>query len=225
VGRLRDPACHAALQPFQPDILCVACFPQILPASLLEWPRFGGLNLHPSLLPAYRGPAPLFWHFRNGEERAGVTVHIMDTRADSGDILLQEAFPLAEGTTGVALTRECARRGARLMVEALRGISTGILAASKQPVGGSCYPWPEAPDFEAPTTRSARWAFNFIRGVSAWGSVTITAGDRRLVTREAIGYTEAGTLGRPYERGDESRARIQFAPGILEAKLAADQRG
>jgi methionyl-tRNA formyltransferase len=222
VERLRDPACRAALEPFRPDVLCVSCFPQILPASLVEWPRLGGLNVHPSLLPAYRGPAPLFWHFRNGEEHAGVTIHIMDPGVDSGDILLQETFPIPEGITGPALTRDCARRGARLLVEALRGVAGRTLAASKQPAGGSCYSWPKAVDLEAPTTRSARWAFNFIRGVSAWGAVTIFAEGHRLVVREALGYTETGTLGRAYERSDTARARIQFAPGILEVTLAAD---
>jgi methionyl-tRNA formyltransferase len=224
VGRLRDPSCRAVLEPYQPDVLCVSCFPQILPGSVLQWPRLGGLNLHPSLLPAYRGPSPLFWQFRHDEERAGVTVHIMDTGADSGDILLQEAFPLEEGITGAALTRACARRGARLMAEALRGLAAGTLTGRKQPPGGSYYSWPAARDFEAPTTRPARWAYNFIRGVSGWGAVTILAGDRRFVTREAIRYEATGALGRAYECG-EGWARIQLAPGVLEVLLAVDTRG
>lgn len=225
VGSLRDPACRAALQAFRPEVLCVSCFPQILPASLLEGPRWGGLNLHPSLLPAYRGPAPLFWHFRNGEIQAGVTVHIMDPEADSGDILLQESFPIPEGITGAALTRACADRGARLMVEALRGVSARTLAARQQPGGGSYYSWPRPMDFEAPVTRSARWAFNFIRGVSAWGAVTIPVDGQRLVVREALDYTETGTLGGSCVRSDGRGARVQFTPGILEVRLAADRRG
>ena len=73
----------------RPDVICVACFPRLLPVSILALPRLGALNLHPSLLPSYRGPAPLFWVFHDGLERAGVTLHVMDAGADTGPIVAQ----------------------------------------------------------------------------------------------------------------------------------------
>jgi methionyl-tRNA formyltransferase len=222
VGRLREPECWAALESYRPDVLCVACFPQILPQPVLEWPRFGCLNLHPSLLPAYRGPAPLFWMFRNGEERAGVTIHRMDAGVDTGDILFQEAFAIPEGIGGDELERECARRGARLMVEAVRRLPSGTVPRRPQPEGGSYFSWPRAEDFVAEVTRPARWAFRFIRGVAGWGPVTIVAGERQFRVRQALGYTEKGYLGRACER-DGERVRIQFTPGVLD--VIADGEG
>jgi methionyl-tRNA formyltransferase len=218
VGWLRDAECRAALEPHRPDVLCVACFPQILPEAILHWPRFGCLNLHPSLLPAYRGPAPLFWMFRSGEEHAGVTIHIMDAGVDSGDILFQEAFEIPAGITGAELQRECGRRGARLMAEAVRRLPSGTLPRMKQPPGGSYHSWPQPSDFEAPVTRPARWAYNFLRGASDWAPVTIPIANHRFRARHAIGYTETGRLNGAYERSG-NRARIQFTPGILEVML------
>src|SRR5438067_10696883 len=116
VGRLAHPETLTALHDLRPDVLCVACFPRLLPRELLDLARHGGLNVHPSLLPAYRGPAPLFWVFHGhtshspsastslpvrsastdarpgahlwlpneGLGNAGVTVHVLDERADTG---------------------------------------------------------------------------------------------------------------------------------------------
>jgi methionyl-tRNA formyltransferase len=224
VRSLRDPACRELLEPYRPDVICVSCFSQILPETVLSWPRLGCLNLHPSLLPAYRGPAPLFWLFRNGERQTGVTIHIMDPEIDSGDILLQEAFVLPEGVHGSELMRQCAERGARLMVDAVRALHGGAARPRKQADGASYYPWPTSEDFTVPVTRPARWAFHFIRGVAEWGPVVIPAADRRFGVREALDYAEVGTLGRAFERVGE-RWRIQFTPGVLEVTLAADKRG
>src|SRR5205823_3279104 len=98
---------------------------KILPPELLDVPRVGCLNVHPSLLPAHRGPAPLFWTFRHGDPLAGLTVHWMDEGIDTGDIALQEEIPVAEGTSGLDLQRECLERGARLLVEVVQAVATG----------------------------------------------------------------------------------------------------
>ncbi len=97
-----DAGTLAALAALQPDVACVSCFSKIIPASLLALPPFGFLNLHPSLLPAYRGPHPLFWLFRQGEQETGVTLHFMDEGLDTGDIALQSPVQFPDGISGLA---------------------------------------------------------------------------------------------------------------------------
>jgi methionyl-tRNA formyltransferase len=90
----------AALGELRPDLACVACFPRRIPPPLLALPPLGFLNIHPALLPAHRGPAPLFWTLRAGERRSGVTLHLMDTGLDTGPIVAQAPIELPDGISG-----------------------------------------------------------------------------------------------------------------------------
>ncbi len=121
VGRMKDPAALAFLRDARPDYLVAACFPRLLPSSWLEIPAFGCLNLHPSLLPAYRGPTPLEDQLAAGETETGVTLHFMDETADSGDIVSQVRVPIDRQTTLDTLNRRTAEAGAMLLIEALQG--------------------------------------------------------------------------------------------------------
>lgn len=219
VGRPPDGATLAALAGLRADAACVACFPRRIPAPLLELPALGFLNLHPSLLPAYRGPAPLFWAFRDGERAIGVTVHFMDEQFDTGDIALQAPLELPDGISGAEADRACASLGGRLLVEALRGLQRGTLARRRQPDGGSYYSWPTADDFTLDLAWTARRAFNFMRGTAEWGRpYPVEAGGARLELAAALSYTEVGVLGAAYERSGRD-VRIQFAAGVLHALL------
>jgi methionyl-tRNA formyltransferase len=219
VDRLTDPDCLETLAGAAPDVICVACFPRILPPVLLALPRFGCLNLHPSLLPAHRGPAPLFWAFHAGDTHTGVTLHIMDERIDSGDLLLQKSLEIPEGIAGAELEAACSREGAGLMVDAVRALPGGGLPRCPQYETGSSYEsWPTLADLEVPTTRPARWAFNFIRGVGDWYPLWIPAGEQRLRVRRAIAWSLAGELGVPY-RVSRGEAWVQFSPGALHVEV------
>jgi hypothetical protein len=107
------------------------------------------------------------------------------------------------------------------MVEAVRRLPAGTLPRTPQPECGSYHSWPKPRDFEAPTSRPARWAFHFIRGVAEWGAVAIAAGGRQFLTRRALGYDAEAALSRPFERAAD-RVRIQFTPGVLE--VIVDER-
>ena len=109
-GNLRAPAVQNFVAKLAPDVACVACFAQRIPPALLAMPRHGFLNVHPSRLPAYRGPAPLFWQWRHGETQTGVTVHWMDERLDTGPIATQSALTLPDGSSGPQADQICARR-------------------------------------------------------------------------------------------------------------------
>ena len=116
----RDPLLMAQLAALQPDLMCVATFPWLLAPPLLTLPPCGTLNLHPSLLPRHRGPAPLFWVYYHNDRQTGVTVHCVNERADAGDMLCQEAFPLPRGYNIRDLHTTGAQCGARLLCRLLK---------------------------------------------------------------------------------------------------------
>jgi methionyl-tRNA formyltransferase len=219
VGSLSDAQTAALFLDLQPDLMVVACFPYIFPAELLQLPQHGCLNLHPSLLPAYRGPAPLFWIARNDEQITGVTLHFLDEGLDSGDIVAQTQIERVEGMTETALDRCCAEEGAELLLSAVRQLGQGQrLPRQPQPeVGASYFPWPGETDLIIPIDWPARRAFNFVRGAENWPLV-IKFDDAQFCIRIAISYALDQMLDQPYVLlGDE--LWVQFQPGVLRAKL------
>lgn len=224
VRDLKRPATLERLAAYEPDVILVACFPYILPRNLLELPRLGCFNLHPSLLPAYRGPAPLFWQLRCGEERTGVTLHRMTEQVDAGDIVAQAAVALPNGLTGPEADALLAGRGARLVLETLPRLAEGALRPRPQREDDSSYfPWPAAGDFQVSTGWPARRAFNFIRGTAEWGRPhSITIGREQFFIERALSYSTGHELGEPYVLlGRE--LWLRFSPGVLHARLAVSQ--
>lgn len=215
-GDLNNPAFLSGLRGLRPEAICVACFPRILPAPLLAAPRLGCLNVHPSLLPELRGPAPLFWAFRDGLRATGVSIHLMTERLDRGDIIVREAIAIPTGILGEEMDRRCSRLGGELLVRALRGLAAGDAPRTPQsPGSGSYRGWPRPADFEAPTSWPARRAFTFIRGISDWAEpALVRLGSRRIAVRSAVAFSGAGTLPAPcVPEGGE--LLVQFAPGTL----------
>jgi methionyl-tRNA formyltransferase len=192
VADVRSGATLEALAALKPDLICVACFPHLLPGALLQVPHRGALNVHPSLLPRYRGPFPLFWVFHDGLEQAGVSVHLMDTGADSGPIVLQEVVRLPDGIGYDQAERHCSDEGARLLVEAARLVATGLAAPRAQERGlVSWAPAPRDDDFVVTPDWPARRAFNFIRGLVDWQQpIYVEVAGRRLRAREALAWDE-----------------------------------
>ncbi|MCS6909496.1 MAG: hypothetical protein NZM11_02860 [Anaerolineales bacterium] len=192
VGRLRAPETLNLLHALAPDVLVTACFPRLLPAPWLAAPRLSCLNLHPSLLPAYRGPEPLFWQFRNAEPRTGVTLHFMDASADTGDIVAQAAVPFPDGLRYAEAEALTAQAGAELLVDALRRAGQGALPRRPQPdVGVSHAPRPAPPDLIIPADWPARRAFNFVRGAEPFGPFVIQADTGVLTVRAALEWAVA----------------------------------
>lgn len=119
IGSLQHRAAAAFRDSIDLDFIIVACFNRMLPKSWLESPRRGCINLHPSLLPAYRGPTPLEDQLANGETQTGITLHFMDEGADTGDIIVQKALPVPPGATLEDLNRLTAEAGARMLLRVL----------------------------------------------------------------------------------------------------------
>ena len=133
-GRFADDAAAAqeALRGACPDVLVVAAYGLILPPWLLDLPRLGCLNIHASLLPRWRGAAPIQRAIEAGDERTGITIMQMDAGLDTGDILMCESLPIAPDDTGATLHARLALLGGRLIVEALEAAACGGLACTKQ---------------------------------------------------------------------------------------------
>ena len=217
VGRLADEAALAAVASLRPDLICVACFPRILPAGWLALPELGCLNLHPSLLPAYRGPAPLFWQLRAGETATGVTVHYMNEGIDTGDIVAQAPVAYPEGASGLEVERLAAAACARLLVAALAAPS---LPRRPQPAAGATYqPFPDEEDRGIPTTWTARRAFSFARGAADMAPFWLDLGGRRVWVEPAFALDPGGTLDEPYQRRGQT-VRVRFEPGVVDFLLA-----
>jgi len=227
VGSLSDPRSLAALDSLAPDLICAACFPWLLPPAWLERPSLGCLNLHPSLLPGYRGPAPLFWQFRAGEQRTGVTLHFMDEGADTGDIVSQVEISFPDGITGLEADRLTAEAGTRLMVEVLAsppgplsrprspGRERGSFSRKPQPEAGASYQSrPSRSDLVIPILWTARRAFNFIRGAGEWGPFEIVVAGEKLRVSEALTYSPDARLGQPYRR-EGGELWVEFEEGVV----------
>ena len=124
---VRSPEFLELFRQLAPDLVVVVAFGQILPKEMLELPRLGCINVHPSLLPRYRGAAPLNWAIIRGDKKTGVTIMQMDEGMDSGDILLQEETIIGPRETFGELHDRLARRGAQLLMETIRMIEAGAI--------------------------------------------------------------------------------------------------
>lgn len=130
--KVREAESVEALRAFGADIFIVAAFGQILPKELLTMPKYGCVNIHASLLPKYRGAAPIQWAVINGEKESGVTIQQMGEGVDTGDILLKREIVLDPKETGESLYDKLSRLGAELIVEVLPEIEAGKVVPEKQ---------------------------------------------------------------------------------------------
>ncbi|HAA89269.1 MAG: Methionyl-tRNA formyltransferase [Thermoanaerobacterales bacterium 50_218] len=161
----------AGLQPFfaelMPDVIVVVSFGQLLPSWLLELPPLGCLNLHPSLLPAYRGPAPIQRAIINGEKETGVSTMFLNEKMDAGDIILQQRVEIGSETTFGELEQVLAEKGAQLMMETLRLVEQGKAPRIPQDEVKATYAPPIQPgEREISWDHQAEALFNKIRGMN-----------------------------------------------------------
>lgn len=120
------------MRALNPDVMVVVAFGQILPKALLDIPKYGCVNVHASLLPKYRGAAPIQWAVIRGEKVSGVTTMQMDVGLDTGDMLLKAEVPLAEDETGGSLHDKLSVLGGDLLIETLKGLEAGTIVPEKQ---------------------------------------------------------------------------------------------
>jgi methionyl-tRNA formyltransferase len=160
---------RAQLTALKPDAIIVVGYGRIIPQWMLDLPSLGNINLHASLLPKYRGAAPIQWAIANGETVTGVTTMRIDAGLDTGDILLQQQLPIAPDDTAETLAPRLASIGADLMVETLRGLKAGTIRPRPQDNSqASLAPILKKEDGLVDFSRSAEEIFNRIRGFQPW---------------------------------------------------------
>ena len=169
--RVREKENIEELQKYQADVIVVVAFGQILPKEILEMTPYGCINVHASLLPSYRGAAPIQWAVLNGEKVSGVTTMQMDEGLDTGDMLLKTEVPLEADETGGSLHDKLAQAGAKLCVETLDGLKAGTVIPEKQGDSPTAYASMLKKEMgEICWTRSAKEIERLIRGLNPWPS-------------------------------------------------------
>jgi methionyl-tRNA formyltransferase len=178
---VRTDAVLETIADLKPDLLVVVAFGQILPKRLITLPRYEAINVHASLLPRYRGPAPIQWAIINGEKETGVTTMAMDEGLDTGDILLMQTAPINPQDTAATLDDRLAKEGAGLLLETLELLRLGKIIPKSQDSADTSYaPLLKKKDGHINWERPAKDIENFIRGVNPWPGAFTFCGEQRL---------------------------------------------
>jgi methionyl-tRNA formyltransferase len=170
------------LEGMAPDVILVVAYGRIVPQWMLDLPKFGNINLHGSLLPKYRGAAPIQWAVANGETTTGVTTMRIDAGLDTGDMLLARAVPVAAHETAVQVYETLAPVGAQLMVETLAGLEAGTLYAQPQNhAQATLAPILTREDGWIDFSRTAKQIFDRWRGFQPWPGAHTILRDKKLI--------------------------------------------
>lgn len=169
--KIKSPEAVEQLRSYQADIFVAAAFGQILSKEILDMPRYGCVNIHASLLPKYRGAAPIQWAVINGEDKTGVTIMQMDEGLDTGDIIAQREVLIAQDETGESLFEKLSVLGADLLVETLDAISEDNVVRKKQDPALSSYArMLKKEDGRIDWSRTSKQIEQQIRGMNSWPS-------------------------------------------------------
>ena len=199
-AKVREPEFVELLREMAPDAIVVEDFGQILPKAILEIPKYGCINIHASLLPKYRGAAPIQWAVIDGEKETGVTTMFMNEGLDTGDMLEKAAVPLDEKETGGSLHDKLSALGGNLILSTLKGLEAGTLKGTPQTDEGTCYAKMLKKSLgDIDWTMDAAAIERLIRGLNPWPSAytslhgkTLKIWDADVLDRE---YGEApGTV-------------------------------
>lgn len=215
--KIRTEAFARELAMLTPDILVVVAFGRILPRALLDLPRLGAVNIHGSLLPRYRGPAPIQWAVINGEAVTGVTAMLMDEGLDTGPILCAREEPIRPDDTSATLHDRLSVAGAGLLIEALEGLAAGTLTPVAQDNRLATYaPMLSKQDGRIPWEQPARRLECFVRGMIPWPGAFTFYGNRRLkIFRvQSLALETSEVPGRVLP-GFEDELRVATGDGVL----------
>jgi len=225
--KVRDPAFIETILALRPDVIVVVAFGQILPKALLDMPPRGCINVHASLLPRYRGAAPLNWCIVNGERETGVTTMLMGPGLDTGPMLLKRITDIDAQEDVISLHDRLAAMGAELLAETLDGLKQGAITPEEQDDALSCYaPMLKKEDGLIDWRRDAGDIHNQVRGMCAWpGAYSFLHGQMLRIWRTGTS-TGSGIPGTVLKAG---RDGIEVACGtgsliVTELQLAGKKR-
>ncbi len=216
IGQLSASSTIAMIESLQPDVIVVACYPRLIPRAIRQLPRLVSKNVHPSILPAHRGPDPLFWIMRDGGDGFGVTIHALSDALDAGDILAQSAVLYPDGARERELELLLASVGAELVAEIVTSHKTGEPLRQRQDERSASYEsWPTDGDYVISVNRPVRHGWNFVRGVAGRGlPIRIVDGSAEHVVSDAVQLVQGGS---PPVTSNASEIVIRFSDGWLLA--------
>ena len=195
---LKDFAFSEHLEKLNPELIIVVAYGKILPEYILNFPKYGCINMHASLLPKYRGAGPIQWSVLNGEEKTGVTSMLMEKGLDTGDMLLKCETKIGEYETASELHDRLMVMGADLLIETIEALKNGTLIPEKQDDNLSCYaPMISKEMAKIDWSKPAREVINLICGMNSWPVAhTDYLGEFMKVYRAVIGNTAKGECGK-----------------------------
>jgi methionyl-tRNA formyltransferase len=194
--RVREPEAVAALTALQPEVQVVVAYGQILPRRVIDIAPRGTVNVHGSLLPRYRGAAPVQWAIVNGDRETGVTTMLIDEGLDTGPILLSEATPIGEEETADVLEARLARVGGEVLVKTLQGLQDGTIVPQPQDASrATLAPIIKKEDGLVDWRQPAEALARRVRGFHPWPGVHTSVGGRGLRILRARAETGAGVPG------------------------------
>jgi methionyl-tRNA formyltransferase len=197
--RVKDRDFIDELRSLKPELIAVVAYGQILPPEIIHMPEFGCINLHASLLPRYRGAAPINWAIINGERKTGITTMLMDEGMDTGPVLMQEETEIAPHDTAGSLSERLSKIGADVLTRTLDGIRLGSVKPVPQAKGTSYAPLLRKTDGLISWSKSASDLCNFIRGVNPWpGAYSFLDSERVGIIKVEVreGDAEKGVIAK-----------------------------
>jgi methionyl-tRNA formyltransferase len=218
--RLKSPDEHAAFAALNLDLAVVAAYGLILPKAILDAPRLGCLNIHASLLPRWRGAAPIQRAILAGDSETGVTIMRMDIGLDTGPMLLKGTVPIGRWTTSISLTEELADLGASLVVEAIARLEKGDLPDIPQPEDGMTYAAKlDRADGTIDWTQSAAEIDRRVRALNPWPGTSFELNNERIKLLEATPTSANGASGTIIGTAEDGSPIAACGTGALKLTL------
>ncbi len=211
---------RARLQNIAPEAIIVVGYGRIIPQWMIDLPRFGNINLHASLLPKYRGAAPIQWAIARGESITGVTTMRIDAGLDTGDILLQAEEPMKPDDTALTLAPRLAQTGAELMIATLAGLKNGTITPRAQDgTQATLAPILTRDDGLINFARTAVETWNRLRGFQPWPGAFTYFRDKMLQLHAAKPASSLAVVAPGHFAIDDDRLLLGFAHGtVLEVQ-------
>lgn len=214
-AKMRDGEALEILRALKPDLIAVAAYGKLLPVDILELPRLGCVNVHSSLLPKYRGAAPINWAILNGEDETGVTIMYMAEGMDTGDILAQAKTPIDINENAAQLFARLADMGARLLVDTVAGLEAGKIKPIPQDSAKATHA-PMLSKEQSPLdwTRTARQLHDQVRGLYPWpAAAAVLDGIRCKVLCTALTEETTGSIPGTVLQADKKGLRVACGDG------------
>lgn len=216
--KIKTPDAVAQLRAYEADLFVVAAFGQILSKEILEMPKYGCINIHASLLPKYRGAAPIQWSIIDGEKETGVTIMQMDVGLDTGDILTTKVVPIEDEDTGESLFDKLCEAGSQLLLETIPQIEAGTITPVPQDESKSTYAKMLSKELgNIDFSKSAKEIWYLVRGLNSWPSAYTYYNNKTMKIWRAKPVAENSDLpAGMLVRKDKESIYVQTGEGMLQ---------